>query len=323
MEFYRRKDYNMYYNEENRELWKNVIQRVAEESGKNEKMIEKDIVQSLFLEKLSQTDLPFVFKGGTSLSKCYGVIDRFSEDIDISMSVKPTESQRKRSKREILCIAGEIGLTLDEQQCKVYSNHDYNEYVFLYESIFGGQVRTLVEANYYLTVYPVHKQPIHNILLDFCKDRGINLPEGLYVPEFSMAVQDIQRTFIDKVFALCDYSIQGLTERNSRHLYDLYQMMPYIQFDDEFLSLIDAVRQDRMKSKNNPSAQPEYDISAMLQEIIDTGLFKDDYNHITTPLLYQPVSYETVKDNLQDIVDSRMFDSFENEKESEPEPLLI
>lgn len=27
----------MYYNEENRELWKNVIQRVAEESGKNEK----------------------------------------------------------------------------------------------------------------------------------------------------------------------------------------------------------------------------------------------------------------------------------------------
>lgn len=37
MEFYRRKDYNMYYNEENRELWKNVIQRVAEESGKNEK----------------------------------------------------------------------------------------------------------------------------------------------------------------------------------------------------------------------------------------------------------------------------------------------
>lgn len=36
----------MYYNEENRELWKNVIQRVAEESGKNEKMIEKDIVDS-------------------------------------------------------------------------------------------------------------------------------------------------------------------------------------------------------------------------------------------------------------------------------------
>jgi non-ribosomal peptide synthetase component F len=27
-----------------------------------------------------------VFKGGTSLSKVYGVIDRFSEDIDLSMS---------------------------------------------------------------------------------------------------------------------------------------------------------------------------------------------------------------------------------------------
>jgi predicted nucleotidyltransferase component of viral defense system len=33
-----------------------------------------------------------VFKGGTSLSKVFGVIDRFSEDIDLSL-----QSQQKRS----------------------------------------------------------------------------------------------------------------------------------------------------------------------------------------------------------------------------------
>ena len=45
----------------------------------------------MILFKLSKSELPFVFKGGTSLSKAYGLIDRFSEDIDLSMNRKPTE----------------------------------------------------------------------------------------------------------------------------------------------------------------------------------------------------------------------------------------
>ena len=51
-----------------------------------------------FLSGISQSDLPFVFKGGTSLSKAYGLIDRFSEDIDLSMNRKPTEGEKKADK---------------------------------------------------------------------------------------------------------------------------------------------------------------------------------------------------------------------------------
>ena len=36
--------------------------------------------------ELAKGELPFVFKGGTSLSKAYNLIDRFSEDIDLSMA---------------------------------------------------------------------------------------------------------------------------------------------------------------------------------------------------------------------------------------------
>ena len=74
-----------WYKEYARE-WKEIIETVSREIGRTELMIEKDTVQSFFLFELSKSNLPFVFKGGTSLSKAYNLIDRFSEDIDLSMN---------------------------------------------------------------------------------------------------------------------------------------------------------------------------------------------------------------------------------------------
>ena len=70
---------------EYRNEWKEIIEAVARECKRAELMVEKDTVQSMFLLELSKINLPFVFKGGTSLSKAYNLIDRFSEDIDLSM----------------------------------------------------------------------------------------------------------------------------------------------------------------------------------------------------------------------------------------------
>ena len=68
--------YNDYRNE-----WKEIIETVAREYKRSELMVEKDTVQSMFLFELAKVDLPFVFKGGTSLSKAYNLIDRFSEEL--------------------------------------------------------------------------------------------------------------------------------------------------------------------------------------------------------------------------------------------------
>lgn len=59
--------------------WKEIIETVAGEIGKNEQMIEKDVIQSMFLLELSKSELPFGFKGGTSLSKAFDLINRFSK----------------------------------------------------------------------------------------------------------------------------------------------------------------------------------------------------------------------------------------------------
>ncbi len=75
-------------------------------------MVEKDTIQSMVLKKLSESKIPFVFKGGTSLSKVFGLIDRFSEDIDLSLATKPTAGDRRKIKEIITGIADELGLKL-------------------------------------------------------------------------------------------------------------------------------------------------------------------------------------------------------------------
>jgi hypothetical protein len=58
------------------------------EKIKNPIVIEKDFWVCWTLDKIFNSELAphVIFKGGTSLSKCYEVIDRFSEDIDLTLS---------------------------------------------------------------------------------------------------------------------------------------------------------------------------------------------------------------------------------------------
>ena len=64
-----------------RSQWKEIIETVAAEEHRTTQMVEKDTIQSMILSGISRSELPLVFKGGTSLSKAYSLIDRFSEDI--------------------------------------------------------------------------------------------------------------------------------------------------------------------------------------------------------------------------------------------------
>lgn len=78
-------------------LWLNneLVDRVAmlqktetEHPGINQVAIEKDWWVTVILRALFQTDCrdSLIFKGGTSLSKGFNIIERFSEDIDLAIS---------------------------------------------------------------------------------------------------------------------------------------------------------------------------------------------------------------------------------------------
>lgn len=115
----------MSWYKDNKDVWREIIETVAAEEHRTTQMVEKDTIQSMFLLGLSKSELPFVFKGGTSLSKAYALIDRFSEDIDLSMNRKPTESEKKRIKSIVAGIAEELGLTLANPEA-IQSRHSYN-----------------------------------------------------------------------------------------------------------------------------------------------------------------------------------------------------
>jgi len=63
-----------------------IFRNTAQKMGLHESIIEKDFWVCLTLDYLfhqCEWKDAFIFKGGTSLSKCYGLIRRFSEDIDL------------------------------------------------------------------------------------------------------------------------------------------------------------------------------------------------------------------------------------------------
>lgn len=276
--------------------WKEIIETVARELGRSEQMVEKDTIQSMFLFELAKSELPFVFKGGTSLSKAYNLIDRFSEDIDLSMNRRPTQSERVKSKELIIEIAENLGLLLSNPE-DIKSRYDYNKYVFKYESLFSViPLEIIIETSYYQSVYPVDKHVVGSFVGRFCLDRNIILPVPFEAAEVMMNVQSVERTFVDKVFAVCDYKIQNMQDRDSRHLYDICKLLREVELNEELDKLIDMVRDDRMQS-NNPSAQLEYVISDMLKEIIRSRFYEPDYKNVTQKLLYEDISYDYAIEN--------------------------
>ena len=113
------------HNETN--LFKEVLALTSNKLHISEQIIEKDYYITIILKNLAQK-LPFVvFKGGTSLSKCYQAIDRFSEDIDITTDIPLTQGQKQKLKTAIVDTANNLNLTITNLN-ETRSRRDYNRY---------------------------------------------------------------------------------------------------------------------------------------------------------------------------------------------------
>ena len=100
-----------------------------------------------------------------------------------------------------------------------------------------------------------------------------------------------------------------MQDRDSRHLYDICKLLRVVKLDDKLDKLIDDVRDDRMNSKNNPSAQLEYNISEMLKDTISSRFYQSDYKDITQKLLYENVSYDyAIENGIAVVAESDKFD---------------
>ena len=293
-----------------KELFKDVIVATAVDQNRPVAIVEKDYYVTMILKLLAQVEPRCVFKGGTSLSKCHHVIERFSEDIDITFSDTLTQG-RKLKNDTIDNISKVLDLPIvnwDETR----SRRDYNCYMFDYEPIEGEVEKSLLagvkmEVALGSIAFPTVKMPVDSYVYQYLSKENMEIIREFGLEPFEMTLQSLERTFADKVFAICDYYMEGKVKRHSRHIYDLYMLLPKISLDAEYKELVSEIRKHRAKMSICPSAQPEVNVSEVLKEIIDKEIYKADYKEITTYFQNQPLEYEKAISVLKTILDSGVF----------------
>jgi predicted nucleotidyltransferase component of viral defense system len=222
-------------------------------------IIEKDywvvwVLKRLFsLEKMK----PYLtFKGGTSLSKVYGLIDRFSEDIDLSIEREffgfgePHNPENAPSKKKQNAIIDNLS--------KACSNYVQTEMLTSLKEIFAAELRTTdgwqifsdpedLDAQSLLFEYPSNNsktgyiRPLVKIEIgarsehwpvsehkieSYVKEA---LKETIHEPDIVIRVLNAERTFWEKATILHQYAHlpedKKLPPRISRHFYDFFRLI--------------------------------------------------------------------------------------------------
>lgn len=275
-------------------------------------IVEKDYYVTMILRELLERQGFVVFKGGTSLSKCHKAIKRFSEDIDITIDSRLSQGQMKKLKEVIKDIAAELGLAIPNIE-ETRSRRSYNRYILEYQSALSEpddavQSAVLMETSFAEVSFPTVILQVHSYIGDMMTKEAPDELENFHLEPFEMKVQGLDRTLVDKVFAICDYYMQDRVKKHSRHIYDIYKLLQIVPQTEEFRALIQEVRSVRAMTNICPSAQPEVNVPEMLNFLIENEIYKDDYEKITARILEEDVNYETAIEAVKKIAASGMFE---------------
>ncbi len=178
-----------------------------------------------------------IFKGGTSLSKGWDLIDRFSEDIDLFLdpqTIGRTLSPRGVD-RELKVLRDAVGMipSLEPapREGRTIGGFGRSD-VFVYRQRFAGvgevAGRILLEAGIGSGREPSEKVLIRSIVSTFLEETGGTLGAEDETP-FAMRLLHFRRTFVEKLFAI-HAKVQLLRREGrplgtyARHYYDLHQL---------------------------------------------------------------------------------------------------
>ncbi|MBC8323988.1 MAG: nucleotidyl transferase AbiEii/AbiGii toxin family protein [Candidatus Marinimicrobia bacterium] len=219
----------------NKRLFGEMVSVVAQDKKINPVFIEKDYWISYVLNQLSKSEYAVhaVFKGGTSLSKGYQLIDRFSEDIDIAIiesAAKSGNPMRKLIRHiEKIMTVGLTEVTVDGITAKKGKNR---KTVHEYES--GVQKnkkdKLIVEINAFANPFPYELKNISSFIHDFIvtTDRTSMIDEFELNP-FKINVLSKNQTLLEKLVSLIRHSqvdnyIPSIASK-IRHFYDIYFLL--------------------------------------------------------------------------------------------------
>jgi len=234
-----------------------ILESVAREIGVSVKVLEKDVWVCWCLETLFSMPnrLSMVFKGGTSLSKVFGVIFRFSEDIDITIDFRemgrgvkhPDESQSNEKNKKLAelmqedvkeYVVGEIAPYFEKQVKIQFPGQEMKVQIVDNgkDSERGGEIH----VSYVSAIDTINPYLKEVVKLEFGGRNSVNpqRPSSVvsdlaqHVPNliFPSATVDVlvaERTFWEKAtlaHSVCKREVMKTAERMSRHWYDLYEL---------------------------------------------------------------------------------------------------
>ena len=223
--------------------------------------VEKDYWITLVLNRLARSKYvsEAVFKGGTSLSKGYNMIERFSEDIDIAIVFDKAKTGNK-IKTIIRTIEKEITQDLTEIQMNGVTSKGsrFRKSVFQYVSIDKSNQnnKLIVEINSFANPFPFQQLNLKSFVFDFLKQTGnIKYTEQYTLRPFDVNVLNKEQTLLEKTVSLIRFSfeenfIESISSK-IRHFYDLYFLMKDLECfefvaSDEFKpKFIEILQHDR------------------------------------------------------------------------------
>jgi hypothetical protein len=307
-----------------------ILQTVGAQLGLRAAVLEKDIWVCLILQRLFAMPgrMAMVLKGGTSLSKCFGAIKRFSEDIDITIDhraldseVDPYAANLSRTKRK------DIGAQLVER-LRAYSQEAILPYLqtalkeavqqeIPIEALEGGES---LRVTYSSALVPEEDEYLkEGVLLEFGgrsriepNQEMIIRPDittqvkNLYFPEASVTVLSPKRTFWEKATLIHRNCHLGKWEdRSSRHWCDVAMLVDH---DIGTEALADWVLlEDVVRTKDTMFYQARANYLACLNggfRLVPSGKMlaslKDDFNTMKESAMFYevPPSFEEIIERL-------------------------
>ena len=233
-------------------LFSDTLRAASQQMDIKLEFVEKDYWITLVLSRLAKSKYvdQSVFKGGTSLSKGYNLIDRFSEDVDLAI-IDDNSKTGNEIKTIIRAIEKEITSDLTELQMDGVSSKGsrFRKSVFEYTTIEkrNSKNKLIVEVNSFANPFPYQRIAIRSMLNDFLMQSGNEkYIEPNHLQSFEVNVLSKEQTLLEKLVSLVRFSYkknvaESLSEK-IRHFYDLY----YLMKDTE---CIDFVNSDSFKKR--------------------------------------------------------------------------
>ncbi|MEE8056841.1 MAG: nucleotidyl transferase AbiEii/AbiGii toxin family protein, partial [Pseudomonadales bacterium] len=244
------------------EAFAELVGVTAEAIGLPQIYVEKDYWVTKALKHLSESEHfeAVVFKGGTSLSKAYRLIDRFSEDIDLA--VFANELGDARRKKLLRAIESDVtqGLTYLKGDARESKHSNFRKTVYQYPHSIDGEdfgqasPELLVEINSFTNPEPFETRKLRTLIAEVLAKKDQNDLISKYgLKGFSINVLSVKRTLIEKMLGVVKDSYDAdpaskLSDR-IRHLYDICMILKHDEYrefvqSDEFKPICDLCIDD-------------------------------------------------------------------------------